>query len=69
MASTNRKFGRNKRGASNKYYTSSHKWEVNKKRKMAKHARAVAIQRAKSFPRVARGTARALRREHLQGSV
>lgn len=63
MGTTNRKFGRNKRAPCNKYYTSSHKWETNKKRKVLKHKIQVANDITKPIRmRVKRGTARAKKR-------
>ena len=66
MGTTNRKFGRNKRAPCNKYYTSSRKWETNKKRKIAKHK--IKLERDAKKParmKVPRGTARAKKRANL----
>ena len=48
----NRKFGRWLRAPSMKHYVAEHRYEKNKKRRMERHARAVAKKRAKALAKV-----------------
>ena len=56
-AKKGRKFGRSERGASMKTYNNTNRCAVNKARKQAKHAAAVAYKAANPL-KVPRGTAR-----------
>ena len=60
-----KKVGRGKRSPARASYKAGSRWEVNKRKRIAK-AEAQKKHNATHKPRVARGTARAKRRAHLQ---
>ena len=60
--SKGRKFGRSKRGGSMATYNNSRRDLINQKKRVAKHAKAVAKAAAKKATMTPHGTARKLRR-------
>ncbi len=65
QAGKNRKYGRNKKRPANASYSNARKWSSNKDKAMARDAKRKQ-EKKDNPPKVARGTARAARRAHLQ---